>query len=70
MNIRTAVKNSLQFYNLNDDPCETQNLRSKFPEKTDELYDLFLTCLSDVRVLPKLTTMLVKSREELLIQNN
>lgn len=70
MNIRTAVKNSLQLYNLNDDPCETQNLRSKFPEKTDGLYELFLTCSSDVRVLPKLTTMLVKSREELLIQNN
>ena len=70
MNIRTAVKNSLQFYNLNDDPCETQNLRSKFPEKTAELYDLFINWSSDVRVLPKPASMLEKSRVELHIQNN
>jgi len=59
-----------ELYNLNDDPCETQNLRSKFPEKTAELYDLFINWSSDVRVLPKPASMLEKSREELHIQNN
>ena len=59
-----------ELYNLNDDPCETQNLRSEFTEKTAELYDLFINWSSDVRVLPKPASMLEKPRVELHIQNN
>lgn len=47
-----------ELYNLNDDPSETQNLRSKFPEKTKELYDLFLNWSGDVQVLPEPAPML------------
>lgn len=48
-NIEMGNNRMPQFYNLNDDPGETQNLAARYPEKVKELSDLLLKIKEDGR---------------------